>query len=548
MGEPTERTARLALAGILVVGLSVRLWGITFGLPHVLARPDELFILGISIRMHQGFANPNMFDYPSLYLYLVAGLFSLYYGWGRVTGRFATHAAFLDAFRTNWTPFFLIPRLVNAALGTATAGVVYAIASLLFNRLTGIVAAFFMALAFLHVRDSHYATTDIPLTLFVMCAVLAAVRVHRSRSARDAWLAGIFAGMATGIKYNAAPVVVPLAAVEILHALSLGADWRRALRETHLWRMALATAALFALTSPYIFLDYANAFAQMRALAEQSSTGMTPRDMLGNGWQYHVPVSLRYGLGLPLLAFGLGGLLWMGVRQPAAAVILGSFPLVYYAAAGASYNVFVRYMIPVVPFLCITAAYAVDAVSVVASGKLRLPRIAVAAALSVLILIPSVSSIVRFDWLLAQEDSRLVAARWVHEQVPPGASIYASGNPYGHPQLTPPDGKYRLFGWDWRAERFTLRERINGVPRERLSDELPTVIVVQKSAIPYSHVPPPVAALAARDYELVHVIRAANLEERGNVYDVQDGFYAPFAGFKDVRRPGPNFEIYRRRR
>ena len=45
----------------------------------------------------------------------------------------------------------------------------------------------------------------------------------------------------------------------------------------------------------------------------------------------------------------------------------------------------------------------------------------------------------------------------------------------------------------------------------------------------------------------MHVIRAADLPEPDNFYDIQDGFYAPYAGFKGVQRPGPNFKIYRRR-
>ena len=30
------------------------------------------------------------------------------------------------------------------------------------------------------------------------------------------------------------------------------------------------------------------------------------------------------------------------------------------------------------------------------------------------------------------------------------------------------------------------------------------------------------------------------------VYDMQDAFFIPFAGFRGVERPGPNFLIYRK--
>jgi hypothetical protein len=154
---------------------------------------------------------------------------------------------------------------------------------------------------------------------------------------------------------------------------------------------------------------------------------------------------------------------------------------------------------------------------------------------------------VQFDALVAREDNRVVAARWVHEQVPAGSSIHSSGNLYGHPQLEPPDGRYRIYGYDRRANTFTHRQRIGGAPRERVVTDLPDWIVAQRSPLPYSNMPDRIAALIASDYELVQTIRAGNLFDPRNRYDIQDGFYVPYAGFRGVSRPGPNFEIYRRR-
>jgi hypothetical protein len=125
--------------------------------------------------------------------------------------------------------------------------------------------------------------------------------------------------------------------------------------------------------------------------------------------------------------------------------------------------------------------------------------------------------------------------------------VFSTGNPYGQPQLEPPAGKYRIVGYDYGTRQFVLRERIDGRPRQRPFDERPDVIVVQRSAIPYSHIANEVSAMLPREYSLVHVIRAADLDAPGNVYDIQDGFYAPFGGFRGVTRPGPNFEIYERR-
>jgi 4-amino-4-deoxy-L-arabinose transferase-like glycosyltransferase len=537
---------RLVLAIVVAAALGVRLWGLSFGLPHVLARPDELFVFGVAFRMLGGDPNPNMFDYPGVYLYFVAGLFALYYWWTRLTGGVGSVADFRQLFEVAYEPFFLLARGVTAISGALTVWVCHAIAAPLFGRAAGLLSAFFLAFAFLHVRDSHYATTDVPLTLFVMCAVLAALRVHRTRSARQAWMAGVAAGLATGIKYNAAPVVVPLAVVEALHAWTVRRDWRRMLRETHLWLMALGVVVTFLVTNPYLVLDYGNAMRQLQSLAAQASTGMTPPEMLGSGWGYHLPFSLRHGLGIPLLGAGLLGMAWMAVRRPALALILGSFPVAYYVAAGAGYNVFVRYMVPVAPFLCLFAGYLVAALASAVAARVPVPRAAVAGALAVAIVAPSAWSVVQLNRLLAEDDSRVLAAEWVDRHVPAGSSVYMSGNRYGHPQIEGLPGEYRIFGYDWRASTFTHQDRSTGEYREYHVAEYPDVIIVQRSAIPYSHIPKQVEQLLPDVYRMVHQIRAADLTVR-NPYDIQDGFYLAYGRYQGVRRPGPNIEIHQRR-
>lgn len=538
---PVGRWSRVLLWVIVAVALAVRLWGITFGLPHVRARPDELFVIGAAVGMHGGDPNPHFFDYPGLYLYLVAGLYAGFYGIGRLTGRFASADAFVTNFREAWAPYFLIPRITAAVLGAATTAVVYGAGAILLSRGAGMVAALFLSLAFLHVRDSHYATTDVPMTFFVMCTILAAARVQRDRRASDAWLAGVLAGCAASIKYNAVFVTLALAAVEGLHAWDRRREWRRILRETHIFRMAAACVFIFAATNPYLFLDFGSAWQQLSGLAQQNEAGMTPPELLGRGWTYHLPHSLRYGLGLPLLATGLGGFVWMAIRKPRVALVLGVFPIAYYAVVGMGHNVFVRYMIPVVPFLCLAAAYAVTELArVVARQASRRWEPIAATALAAGIVAPTAWSSIQFDQLLSQEDNRNVAARWVHEQVPTGSTIYTAGNLYGHLQLeqrgVPP--KYRYFDFDWRRESFTEnRQPVNA---------LPDWIIVQRSGILYSHVSPAIERLIAEHYGIAATLRAADLSVK-NFYDIQDGFYAPFGGFKGVRRFGPNFEIYRRR-
>lgn len=545
--DRTSRAEPIAIAALMFLGAAVRVWGLRFGLPLVNARPDELLISDRAIMfIRERTLDPDFFDYPSLYLYLTAALYLAYGAIGRVVGWFSSLDAFVESWSTHWVPFFLIGRSVGAVSGTLTVLVTYWVGRRLMGRTVGLVAAAFLSLAFLHVRDSHYATTDVPMTLLVMVAMAWIVRFWQDGRGRDGVLAGLWAGLATSVKYNAAVLLVPLVAASALREsdvrrLDLGLP-----RSSAIVRRGCAFGAAFLLafllTSPYLVVNWEKALHDLQLVWGSSRAGMTPPEMLGIGWWYHLRVSLRYGLGWPLLGTGLAGLAVLAVSRRPVALLLGGFPLAYYALTGNSYNVFVRYMVPVVPFLCVTAAFLVVEFASRAARRTRVvPARVWVAVLSGLIVWPSARSVVMFDRLLTERDSRLVAADWMLANVPPGSDIYQTGNGYGHVQLEF-SRPFRYRHWTWEGGRFRSARR----PFERTS-AWPEWIVVHQSPLPYSHVPGEVARRLRTDYMLVHFVRAVDPNDSHNVYDVQDAFFVPFAGFTHVMRPGPNIFIYRRR-
>jgi hypothetical protein len=244
----------------------------------------------------------------------------------------------------------------------------------LFDESVGAIAAIFLALTFLHVRDSHYATTDVPMTFFVMCAMLAIVRLHQDRRATHAWAAALFAGLATGTKYNAALLAIPMTVVELLYVWPRRNAWRTLARSTYLPLMAVVMIGTFLATSPYLLIDHDKALQDFRALQASMSVGMTPPELLGSGWIYHFRFSLVHGMGWPLLVASIAGIPLMARRNPVARCCSFRFPVAYYIVAGASANVFVRYMIPVLPFLCLFAATFVDAAPRCGSARVERPQ------------------------------------------------------------------------------------------------------------------------------------------------------------------------------
>src|SRR5262249_52508589 len=121
----------------------------------------------------------------------------------------------------------------------------------------------------------------------------------------------------------------------------------------------LVGAALLAFIcgTPYAILDAPHFLEGLRFDFNHLNEGHGI--LLGRGWSYHLTFSLWYGLGAPLLLAGLAGAVLLTATSRKNAVVILTFPVLYYATVGRGYTVFVRYITPVVPFLCVTAALAV---------------------------------------------------------------------------------------------------------------------------------------------------------------------------------------------
>jgi 4-amino-4-deoxy-L-arabinose transferase-like glycosyltransferase len=498
----------VTLVIILAVGAALRFWGLDFGLPHRMSRPDEEGLIVPAIRMVGGQLNPHWFHWPSLAMYILSVPYALYIALQRARGA-AIGPDLVPFYAAHPSPFHLIDRAFAAACGTLTIYLVYRLARLYFPRRASTLAAVFLAVAPLHVRDSHFGVTDVPATLLVVAAVYAAARWRYSSSRTGLWLAAAVCGLAASTKYNAALVLAPLLLAVVMRARE---DREGVARAAYRCALAAGIAAVaFVVGTPFAVLSPAEFMDGLRAVSGHLSAGHGLD--LGPGWTYHPSVTLRYGLGTPLLVAGVAGSVWFAIARPDAAIQLLAFPAVYYLAIGPSRVVFFRYALPLVPFLCIGAGYAVG----------RLPR-AASLALAGVLALSCVPDIVRSDRLLARTDTRVLAADWITSRIPGTATFYASGAFYGHVELPP---------------RFAPAQ----------IDARPDLIIVQQSPLMYSGDVPAVLETAQRDYEQTAEFVAYDpAATAGNVYDQLDAFYLPLRGLRGIERPGPTISVWQRRR
>jgi hypothetical protein len=521
------------LAGVLAAVL--RLWGIGFGLPNVLAHPDESRVAHTAVGFLSGELVPGFFNYPSLFMYVTGALDAAYCGTQIVAGTFDSLEACAASWPWRWEPFFLIPRLLSAAAGVATVAVLFCLVRrLIDDEAAGVAASVLLAGSFLHVRDSHFGVTDASMTLLLVAAVTLFLRAHDRPTLHGFALAGLIAGLATSTKYNAALLALPA----VVSAL---AAWKAGDRHA-LIRVAIFGAVMiagFVAGTPYSVLDPQRFWID--ASSEATHLGAGHGLSLGSGWAYHATTTLRHGVTLPVLGAAVAGVVTAFRMRPWRAAILFAFPIAYYIVAGRGQTVFARYMVPIVPFICAAAglfvAVVVRAVPRPIAGDTQ--RLVVAALLALAVGSLSLWKSVQLDRLLRRTDSRVLAAEWLLQQGRAGETVYLSGSHYGRPDLfvRGKPGPLAIVAFDPQA----------GVFRDVAGGEMqPEWIVVQESPlILYSHVPDALVP-RLRDYDLRYTVRAVNMNQP-HVYDQQDAWFVPLAGFDGVARPGPNLSVYRRR-
>ena len=563
--------APVDLALGLMVGLAAvaRFAGIGFGLPLVNCRPDELTLIAHAIGFFSGDFNPHFFSYPSLLMYLYYGMYRIYYFLGLASGRFGSSAQLIVEFANDPTRFFLMGRAVSGLLGTLSVVLTYRLAARFFDTSVALISGLFLAFAYLHVRDSHFATTDVPATFFILCSYVWIAKAFEAPSVRAYLMSGTFAGIAASTKYLGVLISVPMMLVHLKDWKEAGFRPGLALDRKVFW-FGGALVLFFFLGTPFSLAEPLNAFRDFR---REARAVLATSDHGHIGWLYHLIVSLRHGLGLPLLLASLAGFVLAFRVDKRKAWVLLSFPLVYYALMGRGYRNFTRYAVPLVPFLCIAAGVFVGFLGALVARRWT-PR-ARAPLLSLMccaVLLPGLVKIVGFDALLLKTDTRVLARRYVERAIPPGTSVcvvpltfseldlYPTSDALTRQMQAEPPGSirrwmasarlealqakarpgYRLWEYDSQSGRFVMDGKV--------MDSLPDVLILEESPLPVLKrmAPEEVRNLAARKYTLTKSLLAYD-DLSGSVFDERDIFYMPLEGFRNFSRPGPNIHIYERR-
>ena len=353
----------------LVVAFVLRAYGLDWD-RGLYFHPDERRILMVVEALHwpqdvvdllapASSLNPRFFAYGSLPIYTLRLLASLAGLWRGVWA--------------SMSRFCLLGRLLSALLDTLTVLATYILAYKVFNRRVAVLAAWLVALTVLHIQLAHFYTVDTMLTTLVMLAVIKAVDVAREGRVKDGAVLGVCLGAAMASKFSA----LPLGFVLVLAWLAYGWQVRAGVGSAcgklrTVWRQvrraALVSAGVaiiaFLLLEPYAAIDwyhFGEGIGQEVGMSQGWFDFPYTRQYAGTApFVYMLQQILLFAAGVPLGLLGLAGLAWLVVgtarRRTASLVVFLSWPLLYGALQGLAYAKFIRYALPLLPFLCISGA------------------------------------------------------------------------------------------------------------------------------------------------------------------------------------------------
>ena len=540
-----------ALVALALLAAVLRVWGLSYGLPNRLARPDEEKVVGHALELSLGTvdrtsvrdpdllyfhdpvwgkpqpASPVVFayPYPDLVYDIDAIVLAAWRKAGEAAGAYGSKATFVDRLSDFASTAYTICRSISAIAGTLTVFAAFAAAWWGYGRRSiAWLAALLVAVNYLHARESHYATVDATMTLMVTWALAFAMKAAVSEKRRDVWHSAMWAGLAASAKFNGAAVILSTIVAASRRFLSPPSP---RVRLRIFWTLSIAAVvmiAAFAATSPWCVRFAKSVHFGLRVQNRVLFGTVGPPAGLT-----FLEDTLPGAFGWPAFALvlvALGRALWK--RRPVDWVVLAFVIPMFASMAGITW-ILPRYPLPLIPALAIVAAEA--AVTLLAG---RLPRWGWLL-LIVVLAAPPLSRIVAYDRLASRPDTRVLAADWLEANLPAHARVAICrgyGAPFVGARQSPPAILPLLL-----------------LPCDQAQIEQASAHYV------VTHTHPSIAYFAPTDDARAWLQQRAQPiatfspfvggKDTGACFYPGDAFYLPYCGLSAVERGGPVVTVWR---
>ncbi len=521
---------RAALLAVLATAALLRLWSLGFGLdledPARSVLNNEVDEHGMATQVATGLRTGSL--HPGEFLhrgpggYLVFGVADLAALAPRVVFGEDSWDATFAAQEVFPAELQLIHRGVSAVAGLLTVLAIMALTGRLAGRRAGLIAGALLAVAYVHVRQSHYGTVDTLWALLVVITLERSLAWSERPTATGAVLLGLLGGAAAAVKYFGVLLGGPLVL----------AWWRarRAGRQGRLGLVLLGTLGGFVLLSPIVVLSPGDLIDKLLWSTATYASEPAAAALLGS-LAHHLQFTLWIGVGEPVVVLALVGLalaLRTGgePRQLAVSVLLLT-PSLFLTSHHP-----VRFGLPVAVLLVPFAAVVVERVFEHVGRTAGLLLLIVALA-------PSAARSVAFDGLIAETDTRVELVQLLHDAGARAEDVYAFGV-YGLPRSAPKP----------YVDVYRASHREGGRPPAPIPEARPRFLLRDLTADGVSSLGWDAAApLVGTRYREIARLDGRVDPEGVPMPDPAAGtpsHFVPYAEPWAMRRPGPGLVLYER--
>jgi hypothetical protein len=434
---------------IILIAFLLRIWGVDFGLPHIY-HTDEWNEVKRALKLGAG-----IFDFDRVgkggYFYLLFLEYGVYFVIMKIIGLVKSADDFLFSFFQDPTNIWMIGRITTVMIGTLNCFFVYLLGKNAFSRGAGLFAAALLAVHPLHIRNSHFITVDVPLTILItICFLIMYSKPENFRLETNRYLLlGLFAALAMMTKITAGPV---LFSILVFHYISVRSDskwvgFRSYFLDKRLLFFILVFSIVYLVGDPGILFNYKRighyflSFFQFSGKAVKSGKSLEwPIDPVKYSPALYYLKALFPLKHILLSLLFIAGFVFAFRANFSRNMIFITFVFSYTFFLIASKKpelLFSRYLLPILPILCVYVGIAIDTIWSALRDKRMYTRV-LAIAVVALLFFPLIRDAIAVSKGFMRTDNRTIAKNWVEENIPSEAVIYIEGGVIATSAMTVP--------------------------------------------------------------------------------------------------------------
>lgn len=347
----------LLLIVIILLGATLRFWGLGYDLPNVY-NLDEPHIVNKAVAVINGNLHLGEILRGSLPIYIPA-----------ITSRFisfflpAVKGGFLtitEGYIHNKTAIFIIARSVSAFYGTIEIIVLYWLAWILFGKNIALLSTLFLSISPLAIQFAHVVSPDTGLSATMLLTITVAVIAHRRHSVPLFIFASLLAGFSASQKVPGIFTLIFVLAVYIIEANNAKRALSRTLRNSML--ILLSFVLTFIISNPYLFKNFDILVSEWRFETSNIRYWNRP-SYVDFGVLYRMKESawwLRSGTGTFFYYFNIFGLLFAIKRKNTLMRVIGLFTILFFLVNTVPVKINEGRFLPLVPYVSLFAASAFE--------------------------------------------------------------------------------------------------------------------------------------------------------------------------------------------